>query len=125
MILDTNAVSAILAGDPAIKAILESTRVLVLPAIVAGEYRYGITASRFRRELDDVIERLIQGVTFASVDDPVSRRYAEVRRELKDAGTPIPENDVWIAATARHYEMPVLSRDAHFDVVSGIKRVAW
>lgn len=125
MILDTNAVSAILAGDESIKAILKTVRSLVIPAIVVGEYRYGIAMSRKQSELDVAFDQLVRRVTFAPVDEPVTRRYAQVRRALRDAGTPIPENDVWIAATAAHYQMPVLSGDAHFDLVPGIKRVGW
>ena len=125
MILDTNAVSAILAGDNTIRPVLEIVRTLVIPAIVVGEYRYGIAMSRKQAELDASFDQLVRRITFAPVDEPITRRYAQVRRALRDAGTPIPENDVWIAATAAHYQMPVLSRDAHFDLVPGIKRVGW
>jgi tRNA(fMet)-specific endonuclease VapC len=125
VILDTNAISAVLAGEPAIESVLQSARVLVLPAIVAGEYRYGISASRIRNELTEAFEQLLQQVTFAPVDQPITRRYAVLRRLLKEAGTPIPENDVWIAATVRHYELPLLSRDAHFDLVPELKRISW
>jgi predicted nucleic acid-binding protein len=52
MILDTNAVSAILAGDESIKAILKTVWSLVIPAIVVGECRYGIAMSRKQSELD-------------------------------------------------------------------------
>ena len=125
MILDTNAVSAILAGDNTIRPVLEIVRTLVIPAIVVGEYRYGIAMSRKQAELDAAFDQLVRRITFAPVDEPITRRYAQVRHALRDAGTPIPENDVWIAATAAHYQMPVLSRDAHFDRMPGIKRVGW
>jgi tRNA(fMet)-specific endonuclease VapC len=48
-----------------------------------------------------------------------------VRVELKSAGTPIPSNDVWIAALCRQHRLPLLSRDRHFDGVPGIRRLAW
>ena len=41
------------------------------------------------------------------------------------AGQPIPENDLWIAALARQHRLPILSNDAHFDQVSGVKRLGW
>jgi predicted nucleic acid-binding protein len=125
MIIDTNAVSAILAGEAAIRPIIEHATTLVIPAVVLGEYRYGITASHKKHELTEALDRLLRNVSFAPVDEPVTAAYAEVRRALKTAGTPIPENDVWIAATARRYEMPLLSKDSHFDVVPGIRRVGW
>jgi tRNA(fMet)-specific endonuclease VapC len=48
-----------------------------------------------------------------------------IRRELKEAGFPIPENDLWIAALTRQHALPLLSDDAHFDRVAGIQRVSW
>jgi len=52
-------------------------------------------------------------------------RYAEVRLELKRAGKPIPQNDMWIAALCREHAMPVLSRDRHFESVKGLERIGW
>lgn len=54
-----------------------------------------------------------------------ARHYAAIRLELKIAGTPIPANDLWIAALSRQYAMPVLSRDTHFDLVAGLRRRTW
>jgi predicted nucleic acid-binding protein len=59
------------------------------------------------------------------IDRAVAHTYGVVRLELKKAGTPIPINDTWIAAIARHRGLPVVSRDAHFDAVSGVERVSW
>ena len=51
--------------------------------------------------------------------------YAAIRHELKLAGSPIPANDCWIAALVREYKMPIVSKDTHFDWVSGIRRLDW
>ena len=51
--------------------------------------------------------------------------YAAIRKEVKEAGTPIPWHDLWIAAQARQHSLPVLSRDAHFDFVRGLTRITW
>ena len=125
MILDTNAVSAILAGDALITPVLRAVQSLCIPAIVIGEYRYGIAASRRAETLTTAFERLLRAVTVLPVDELVAARYASVRRTLKEAGTPIPENDVWIAATALRNELPLLSRDTHYDLVPGLKRIGW
>lgn len=50
---------------------------------------------------------------------------AQVRCELRQAGTPIPANDPWIAALSRQHGLPILSQDAHFDLVKGIQRLRW
>jgi predicted nucleic acid-binding protein len=44
---------------------------------------------------------------------------------LRQAGKPIPTNDLWIAALCRQHGLPLLSRDRHFDVVSGVQRLEW
>jgi tRNA(fMet)-specific endonuclease VapC len=59
------------------------------------------------------------------VDLATTAHYARVRNELRRGGTPIPENDVWIAALARQHSLPVVSRDVHFDVVPQLVRRAW
>ena len=49
------------------------------------------------------------------------RRYAELRRELKTAGTPIPSNDSWIAATAIAVGVPIVTQDADYDAMPGVQ----
>ncbi len=59
------------------------------------------------------------------VDEETADTYAQVRAELRRAGRPIPENDVWIAALARQHGQEVVSRDGHFDSVEGLRRISW
>jgi predicted nucleic acid-binding protein len=59
------------------------------------------------------------------VNEETAFHYAEIRVELKAAGTPLPTNDTWIAALSRQYRLPVLSRDKHFDLVRGLQRLSW
>jgi predicted nucleic acid-binding protein len=51
--------------------------------------------------------------------------YAEIRRELKTAGQPIPTNDLWIAALGREHDLPIVTRDAHFQAVSRLRVLTW
>ena len=51
--------------------------------------------------------------------------YFGIRLELKRSGSPIPANDVWVAALARQHALAVLSNDSHFDVVEGVRRIAF
>jgi predicted nucleic acid-binding protein len=62
---------------------------------------------------------------FFSPDFGTLPHYARLRAELKAAGTPIPANDCWISALALQHRMPLLSRDRHFDFVSGVRRIDW
>lgn len=125
MILDTNAVSALLAGEPGLLPLLAGQPRLHLPVVVIGEYRYGLRRSRRSRSLSRLLELLIAESAVLPIDLETANRYAEVRDELRRRGTPIPENDVWIAALARRHELPVASRDEHFDRVPRLDRRAW
>jgi len=58
-------------------------------------------------------------------DESTTRCYADISLELRQAGRPIPTNDIWIAALCRQHELPLLSRDRHFDTLSGIQRLEW
>ena len=125
MILDTNAVSAWCDDDAALLAMLPTDRPLFIPAIVLGEYRFGIKVTRDRRIREAWLEKVESAVTVLDVNSETARHYANVREELRKARTPIPENDLWIAALARQHELPVITRDAHFDHVTDLRRVDW
>lgn len=125
MILDTNAVSALLAGEPSLEQVLSTRRRHHLPVVVIGEYRYGLLRSRHRPHLEPLLEILIRESTVLPVDAATAAAYSLVREDLRRAGRPIPENDVWIAALARQHGESVVSRDEHFDHVPGLRRLAW
>ncbi len=96
-----------------------------MPSIVLGEYRFGLSGSRLRAELEAKFGRLERFADVLCVDAETARRYAAIRRELKDAGTPIPENDLWIAALVRQHGLPLLSNGAHFYHVKDLTRIGW
>jgi tRNA(fMet)-specific endonuclease VapC len=125
VILDTNALSAIADGDPDLEPVLRVASTVALPVIALGEYRYGIRQSRNRVKYERWLEVLMERCRVLEVDERTTEDYAEVRAELKHAGQAIPGNDVWIAALARQHALPILSRDRHFDVVPGLRRIAW
>jgi predicted nucleic acid-binding protein len=125
VILDTNALSAWADGQPEIKPVLISATKLVVPAVVLGEFDFGIRQSRHYRRYTGWLERSLRHVEIAAVDEETAKLYGQIRLELKKAGTPIPLNDAWIAAAALQFQFPVLSRDAHFDAVASITRVPW
>lgn len=125
LILDTNALSAIAEGEPGAVAVFNRARRLAIPVIVLGEYRFGIAKSRYRVEYERWLQQMIAACGVFEVDDGTADCYARVRVQLRDAGTPIPSNDAWIAALCEQHAVPVLSRDRHFDLVKGLKRIEW
>ena len=125
MILDTNALSAVAEGEPGAVARIASAGSIAIPVIALGEYRFGIAQSRHRAEYERWLARFLSACRVLEVGVDTADRYAEVRFELKRAGTPIPANDAWIAALCRQYALPILSQDEHFDLVKDIRRVGW
>ena len=125
MILDTNALSALAAKDPDLhQKLAPSTRVAVT-LISLGEYQFGLLRSTYRHELEAWLEALLKRVDLLQPNIQTLRHYAAIRQELKSVGTPIPANDVWIAALVRQYNMPIVSKDRHFDLVEGVERIDW
>lgn len=125
MIVDTNALSAAAENDPAVIAILARADRMAIPVVVLGEYRYGIAQSRKRAQYEEWLTGLLQDCFVLDITEPTTQYYAEITLELKRKGTPIPTNDIWIAALCREHSLPLLSRDRHFDFVPGTKRVGW
>ena len=125
MILDTNALSAFLDEDAGLLEMLGTTRALHLPAIVLGEFRFGLRNSRKKRTLIPILDALEADCVVLAVDSLTAREYADVRSELRVAGKPIPVNDTWIAALGRQHRLEIASKDAHFDCVEGITRREW
>ena len=125
MILDTNALSALLDRDAALLEIIGQLRELSLPVIVLGEYRFGITISKRRHEYEAWLARDLSLFRVLPVIEETSVHYVAIRSELKASGSPIPSNDAWIAALARQHRLPIVSRDAHFDSVKNVERRAW
>ena len=125
MILDTNGLSAMAEGEPSLEPVLRKTEQLAIPVIVLGEYRYGILHSRDRRHYQQWLQEHLPKFRVLDIEDRTTISYSAVRTELKKAGTPIPSNDVWIAALCRQHSLPIISRDRHFDLVPGIKRIEW
>ena len=125
MILDTNALSAFVDGDPDLALVLARAPQLALPVIVLGEFRFGIAGSRHRATYADWLEAHLRDFDVLHVTETTAATYADVRVMLRRSGTPIPANDAWIAALALQHRLPVVSRDGHFDAVPGLRRSTW
>jgi tRNA(fMet)-specific endonuclease VapC len=125
VILDTNALSAAADDDPGLAAVLARAEQMALPVIVLGEYRHGIAQSRHRAICENWLAGLLNDCMVLDIQEPTTHHYAEITLELKRKGKPIPTNDIWIAALCRQHSLPLLSRDRHFDLVAGVKRIGW
>lgn len=125
MILDTNALSAVADNVSAAVQVFVNAGTVELPVIVLGEYRFGIAQSLRRDNYEQWLTKLIASSAVLDINEHTARHYAHVRLELKKVGRPMPSNDAWIAALSHQHSLPILSRDRHFDGISGVTRISW
>jgi len=125
MILDTNALSDLLEGSAPLQAAMAGLGPLRLSPVVLGEHRYGLLRSSKRKERETTLRQLEATFETLSITALTSRIYARIRSELRAKGKPIPANDLWIAAQAVEHGLPLVSRDAHFLNVKGLKLLSW
>ena len=124
LLLDTNAYSAIARGHPEVVDLVQRAATLLLPAVVVGELLGGFRqGSRYNENLAD-LRRFLDGprVRLAPVSWTTADRYARIYTALRAKGTPIPTNDMWIAAQALETGADLLSFDPHFGHIDGL---AW
>jgi predicted nucleic acid-binding protein len=125
LIPDTNALSAIADVETGIELPLGEAELLAIPVIAPGEYRHGIARSRHHQRYEAWLTEFLAECQIIDITEQTTKFYAGLQNELREAGRPIPTNDIWIAALCRQYKLPVLSRDRHFDCVGGIRRIEW
>ena len=122
LVLDTSAYSQLRMGHRAVLELIAAAAAVVMPTIVLGEleagFRRGSRAIDDRRLLADFLEEPF--VSVFPVDRPVAQRYGESFALLRQAGTPIPTNDVWIAATTFACSGTLATFDQHFGRVAGL-----
>ena len=101
MIVDTNGLSAWWLNEaPFIRHIEQADR-LCVPVPALAEFRFGILKSRFSEKMTAWLDEALATTTVLAVDEITTCHYAEIRLQLSFAGTPIPMNDLWIAASTR------------------------
>ncbi|MDO9518351.1 MAG: type II toxin-antitoxin system VapC family toxin [Methanosarcinaceae archaeon] len=123
--VDTNAVIAYREGINEVCELIDEADVIILPVTVLGELLYGALNSGKTKYNEQIIKKFAAYSLVMQIDEAVTTRYARVRFNLKNKGTPIPENDIWIAAACLELKVPLLSRDAHFKHVEGLDVCGW
>ncbi len=121
-LLDTNAYVELLKGAPTVATMVREAEQLVFSTVVVGELLFGFrNGTRYDKNLavlDDFLSQPwveLQPVTRVTAD-----RFGRVAAALRKAGTPIPTNDVWIAAHAFETGAELITFDRHFESVRGL-----
>jgi len=119
--LDTNVAVRLLNDEPGIVLFLNTFSDLLLPVPVIGELRYGALNSSRTAENLAKLTTVLTRCKPIEADLATAETYAALRFELKKQGTPIPENDLWIAAICVQHSLPIATFDHHFSNVNGIQ----
>lgn len=116
VLLDTSGYSAFMRGDPTVKEMLQTVDAICVNAVVLGELRAGFQRGRMRQKNEARLRQFLASsrVSALAVDEETAERYAVILNALWNAGTPVPTNDIWIAASAMQYGLAVITTDTHF-----------
>jgi tRNA(fMet)-specific endonuclease VapC len=122
--IDTSIAIAVLRRDQAASARFSSIDPVVSITVI-GELLYGATRAQRRDHQRSLIANLVANSRVLTLDQETAEQYATLKRGLELQGTPIPENDTWIAASALQHGLPLATRDDHFERVPGLVVERW
>jgi tRNA(fMet)-specific endonuclease VapC len=122
ILLDTSAYSAFMRGHDEIRAVVRTNEDIFLNSVVVGELMAGFIKGGRRKKNEEELRRFLMSprVSLVDVGEETAERYAVILNSLWQAGTPIPTNDIWIAASAMEYGLRVITTDEHYDKISQI-----
>lgn len=116
ILIDSNRYRDFCEGRPDAVAVIQQADEIGLPAIVLGELRAGFACGTRGLANEAQLNRFLNSprVRILPVDEDTTHHYASLFRQLRQQGTPMPTNDLWIAALAVQHGFTIFSRDAHF-----------
>ncbi len=117
--LDTNRYVDLCRGEPRVLETVRSATSIGLPRVVLGEIRAGFLLGSQGPQNERMLLRFTNSprVEILYPDDQTTHHYAKVFAQLRRRGTPLPANDIWIAAIVLQHEMALCTRDRHFSVL--------
>lgn len=125
ILLDTSVVIDHLRGKIDIAQKAPAAEPLFLALTALGELYKGVMKSTAPEKNRLKLEMFLQTVAVLLPDTATALHYAQIADALERKGTPIPENDIWIAAVAIECSMPLAARDVHFENVDGLALLKW
>ena len=125
VLLDTNIIIALFARDSEVHRMLSATLEVFIPSIVIGELFYGAYKSKDAQTNLSRVEDFARHSTVLPCDTTIAKQYGRIKHFLRSKGRPIPENDIWIAAIAHHYQLTLVTRDEHFKAIEPLSLAMW
>ena len=122
LLIDTSAYSAFMRGHPEVKLALQEADEICLNPVILGELIAGFMRGKRRRKNEGELKTFLTSArtTVLDVNEETADRYAVILNSLWKVGTPIPTNDIWIAASAMQYGLHILTTDAHYQKVTQV-----
>ena len=119
LLLDTSAYSAFMRGHAEIRAAVQSNEEIFLNSVILGELIAGFIKGGRRRKNENELRRFLASprVGVLDVTEETAERYAVILNSLWRSGTPIPTNDIWIAASAMEHGLRLVTTDDHYQKV--------
>lgn len=123
VLLDTNAYSNLLAGDEKVLKEIEDSDIIYFSVIVIGELLSGFKGGSKEKQNKNILTRFFEKTSVEIINATIetSEFFAHIKHQLKMKGSPIPINDVWIAAHVFETGSTLITYDSHFSKVPGIK----
>jgi tRNA(fMet)-specific endonuclease VapC len=123
--LDTSRYTDLCRGNAHVVDTVEAADEVWLPFIVVGELRAGFAVGNRGAHNEAILRRFLMkpGVNVLYADEQTTHHYASLYLQLRKQGTPIPTNDMWIAALVLQHSLTLYHRDAHFDALPQLTRL--
>jgi tRNA(fMet)-specific endonuclease VapC len=125
LLLDTNIIIGLFANNETIVTNLSEAKTVFIPSIALGELYFGAEQSRLRSANIQKVESFAKSCVVLGCDIKTAKYYGRLKAQLKAKGTPIPENDIWIASLALQHKLLLVTRDKHFKNIAGISIIEW
>ena len=122
LILDTSAYVGFKRDAIEMVEIIVSAELILFSPVVLGELMFGFrNGTRFKKNMAD-LNRFLEheAVELVRIGKTTSDRYSRIATQLKQKGTPIPTNDIWIAAQTMEHGAELLTSDRHFEGIDGL-----
>lgn len=122
--VDTNRLTDLLRGDAQLAERLGACDEVWIPLMVLGEIKAGFHGGTQRHRNEALLQRFLAKATVSVLlpGRETAEHYARIFVQLKRAGTPVPDNDLWIAALALEHDLTLITRNQHFERISQLPR---
>ncbi len=126
ILLDTNAFSAFRCADPAIVEIIQHAETIAMSPIVIGELLFGFDNGKKAKQNRLDLQKFMESsrITVLPILSATAHFYSQIVLSLRRKGSPIPTNDIWIAAQAFEHGCAVCTYDQHFSHIEGLAIVS-